>query len=106
MKIIKKYSAGILLAALLAILANKISGFIPYKLISGGVFALLLGMLLNPLIAKHSYFNSGVKLVSKKVLKLAIILMGITLSFTQVLSVGKYSLIVMCFTLATAFGGG
>ncbi|MEG2395054.1 MAG: putative sulfate exporter family transporter, partial [Ruthenibacterium sp.] len=55
---------------------------------------------------KHSYFNSGIKLVSKKVLKLAIILMGITLSFTQVLSVGKYSLIVMCFTLATAFGGG
>jgi uncharacterized integral membrane protein (TIGR00698 family) len=32
--------------------------------------------------------------------------MGITLSFSQVFQVGKYSLIVMCFTLLTAFGGG
>ncbi|MEG1559957.1 MAG: YeiH family protein [Clostridia bacterium] len=106
MKIIKKYGAGIILAAIIAVIANIISGLIPYKLISGGVFALILGMLLNPLISKHTYFNSGIKLVSKKVLKLAIILMGITLSFSQVLSVGKYSLIVMCFTLLTAFGGG
>ncbi|MEG2769397.1 MAG: YeiH family protein [Oscillospiraceae bacterium] len=106
MKIIKKYGAGILIAAVLAVLANILSGFVPYKLISGGVFALLLGMLLNPFVSKKVYFNSGIKLVSKKVLKLAIVLMGITLSFQQVLSVGKYSLIVMCFTLATAFGGG
>ena len=32
--------------------------------------------------------------------------MGLTLSFSQVLQVGKYSLIVMVFTLFTAFGGG
>ena len=32
--------------------------------------------------------------------------MGLTLGFSQVISVGKYSLIVMCFTLFAAFGGG
>ncbi|MEG0616640.1 MAG: putative sulfate exporter family transporter [Oscillospiraceae bacterium] len=106
MKLIKKYTAGIILTAILAAAANIISGFIPYKLISAGVFALLIGMLLNPIVAKRLCFKDGVKLVSKQVLRLAIVLMGITLSFTQVLEVGKYSIFVMCFTLATAFGGG
>ena len=32
--------------------------------------------------------------------------MGFTLSFSQVFYVGKYSLIVMVFTLVAAFGGG
>lgn len=32
--------------------------------------------------------------------------MGATLSFTQVFQVGKYSLFIMIFTLAAAFGGG
>ena len=106
MKLIQKYGAGVALTALLAVAANYISGWIPYHLISGGVFALLIGMLLNPLVAKQGYYKGGVKLVSKQVLRLAIILMGLTLSFTQVFQVGKYSLIVMCFTLFAAFGGG
>ena len=45
-------------------------------------------------------------MTSGPILKLAIILMGATLSFSQVLNVGKYSLFVMVFTLVTAFGGG
>ncbi len=106
MELIKKYGAGLALAAILAFVANYISGFIPYHLISGGVFALIIGMLLNPLVTRYGFFKGGIGLVSKQVLRLAIILMGITLSFTQVFQVGKYSLIVMCFTLLAAFGGG
>jgi uncharacterized integral membrane protein (TIGR00698 family) len=66
----------------------------------------MLGMLLNPIIREISIFNSGINFVSKKILKAGIVLMGLTLSFSQVLSVGGYSLIVMTFTLLTAFGGG
>lgn len=103
---IQKYSYGVILTIILAIVARWISDFIPYHLISGSVFALLLGMILNPIIAKNEKFKSGISFVSKKILRLAIILMGLTLSFNQVVSVGKYSIIVMCFTLFTAFGGG
>ena len=39
-------------AVVLAILSNFFAGFIPYHLISAGVFAMLLGMALNPLIQK------------------------------------------------------
>lgn len=106
MEKVKSISAALALTALLAVVANAISGLIPYHLISASVFALLLGMLINPLLSKFGIFSVGLGFVSKKVLKLAIVLMGVTLSFQEILHVGKYSLIVMCFTLLTAFGGG
>lgn len=103
---ITSYPAGVSVTILLAALSVFISGFVPYNLISAGVFALLIGMLVSPLLHRYSVLRAGINLVSKQVLRLAIILMGITLSFAQVLLVGRYSLIVMCFTLAAAFGGG
>lgn len=102
----KKFGAGIFITVLLAFAAEFISGFVPHHLISGGVFALLIGMLLNPIISKYGIFSGGINFTSKQVLRLAIVLMGLTLSFSQVFEVGKFSLIVMCFTLFAAFGGG
>lgn len=103
---ILEYLPGVLLSAIVAILSINLSNLVPSNLISGAVFALLLGMAINPMINKSYRFSKGNRFVSKRILKLAIILMGATLSFTQVFEVGKYSLIVMCFTLLTAFGGG
>lgn len=100
------YLPEILVTVLLAIAAKFLSSLIPNELISAGVFAMLVGMTLHPLLTKMKFTFHGIQLVSKQVLKGAIILMGATLSFSQVLHVGKYSLIVMCFTLAAAFGFG
>lgn len=106
MNFIKKYSAGILLTIILSYVAIFISGLIPENLISAGVFSLILGMVINPIISKYDIFSKGMSFVSKKILRLAIVLMGATLSFSQVFQVGKYSLFVMIFTLFTAFVGG
>lgn len=106
MNSIQKYIPGIILTVILSLVAIFISAYVPRNLISPGVFALLIGMALNPLVNNYNLFKKGVKFTSKNVLKVAIILMGATLSFTQVLEVGKYSIFVMIFTLATAFGGG
>src|SRR6056297_1508779 len=106
MEEIKDYLAGIILTILLALTAKAVSTYIPMLIISASVLALMLGMLLNPIIKEIYIFNKGIKFVSKKILKTGIVLMGLTLSFSQVLSVGGYSLIVMTFTLMTAFGGG
>lgn len=103
---IKKYGPGTALTVLLGILASYLSAFIPYHLISAGVFALLIGMVLNPFLKHFVFLPPGIRFVSKQILRLAIILMGLTLRFSQVLQVGKYSLIVMSFTLLAAFGGG
>lgn len=106
MEFIKKYSSGILVTVTLAVASVFLSGLIPYNLIGAGVFALIIGMLLNPLTTKHKILEKGFNFTSKQILRLAIILMGATLSFSQVVEVGKYSLFVMIFTLITAFGGG
>lgn len=97
---------GIVITAGLAVVSKFCSGLIPMDLISAGVFAMLIGMALHPLIKRLSFGFDGIIFTSKTVLKAAIVFMGATLSFTQVLHVGKYSLIVMCFTLAAAFGFG
>lgn len=106
MEFIKKYSLGILVTVTLAVASVFLSGLIPYNLIGAGVFALIIGMLLNPLTAKYEILEKGFNFTSKQILRLAIILMGATLSFSQVVEVGKFSLFVMIFTLITAFGGG
>ncbi len=106
MSLVKKHVSGIILAIIISYIAIFISSYIPKGLISPGVFSLLIGMALNPFLMKFHSLKAGVKFTSKGILKIAIILMGATLSFTQVLQVGKYSLFVMIFTLATAFGGG
>lgn len=106
MKTILKLIPGILISAALAAFSKLCAGFIPMHLISAGVFAMLIGMLLHPIVAKASSSQAGIAFTGKKILKGAIVLMGASLSFAQVLHVGKYSLIVMTFTLAAAFGFG
>lgn len=97
------YLTGIALTAALAVVARLCSRLIPYDLISPGVFAMLIGMALFPLINRLGVPAGGLAFVSKKVLKGSIVLMGVTLSFAQVINVGRYSLIVMLFTLSSAF---
>ncbi|WMJ84758.1 YeiH family protein [Oscillospiraceae bacterium LTW-04] len=97
------YLSGITITAALAVVAILCSRMIPYDLISPGVFAMLIGMALFPFIKKSGVPADGLTFVSKKVLKGSIVLMGVTLSFAQVINVGKYSLIVMVFTLSSAF---
>lgn len=97
---------GIAVTIALAIVSKFCASFIPNDLISAGVFAMLIGMALHSVINQFDYCKTGIQFVSKTVLKAAIVLMGAALSFSQVLHVGKYSLIVMTFTLITAFGFG
>ena len=106
MKKYLEYIPGIIGAVVLAVIAKALSSLVPMNLLSAGVIALLLGMVVNPLIRAHSYFDKGLKFSSSVILKVAIVLMGASLNFTQVMSVGKVSLFVMIFTLLTAFGMG
>ncbi len=106
MQLFRKVAPGTVCAVALACVCLIASSFVPYHLISGGVFALLFGMALNPLTSRWGILKPGLAFVGKKVLRTALVLMGLTLSLGQVFQVGKFSLFVMCFTLAAAFGGG
>ena len=105
MKILK-YFPGIIISALIALLALWLESLLPIHIIGAAVIAMFIGMILNSFIGKKAVFASGIKFTSKKLLKFAIILLGLSLNITTVLNVGKMSLTVMIFTLLTCFGGG
>ena len=105
MKILKMIP-GIALSAGVALLACWIESLLPIHLIGSAVIAMFVGMILNRFLKNTGIFASGIKFTSKKVLKFAIILLGLSLNITTVLHVGKMSLVVMVFTLLTCFGGG
>ncbi len=105
MKVLKLFP-GILLSIAIAAVATFIERILPIHLVGSAVIAMFLGMFLNKFLGKYQIFSSGLKLTSKKILKFAIILLGLSLNITTILHVGKMSLIVMVFTLATCFGCG
>lgn len=96
---------GVIVAVVIAFIAIYLEGLLPIHLIGASVIALFIGIFTNP-YWKPSTLNVGLKFTSKKILKFAIILLGASLSISTILTVGKLSLAVMCFTLLTCFGGG
>jgi len=100
-----KILPGFVIALVLAAISKFIEGLLPIHVIGASVIALLLGMVINSFF-KPSWAKPGYKFTSKKVLKLAIILLGASLHVKVILNVGRMSLMVMIFTLLTCFGGG
>ena len=101
-----KLLPGILLSACIAFIACFIESLLPIPLIGSAVIAMFIGMILNRFLCNTKVFASGLKFTSKKILKFAIILLGLSLNINTILNVGKMSLTVMIFTLLTCFGGG
>jgi len=101
-----KLLPGVLLSAVIAYAAVFIEGLLPIHLIGSAVIAMFIGMLCNQFLKNSTAFSTGIKFTSKKILKLAIVLLGLSLNITTILQVGRMSLTVMIFTLLTCFGGG
>ena len=106
MQKISNYSIGIVLSCGIAMFAYLINRCLPSGFLGETLVALLLGMCLNPIICKYDVFTSGVNWTSKYILHSGIVIAGIALSFSQVIQAGKYALILMFFTLSTAFTVG
>ena len=109
---IKKIPAllpGVVLAlgiAVIAKLAEILETNAGLHLIGASVIALFIGMAVNAYWKPTPTTAPGIKFTSKKILKFAIILLGASLNIRTVMTVGRFSLTVMVFTLATCFGLG
>lgn len=97
---------GFLIALVIALAAQIIEGLIPIHLVGASVIALFIGMAVNHFFKPNETTAPGIKFTSKRVLKLAIILLGASLNIATILNIGRMSLTVMIFTLLTCFGGG
>lgn len=109
MKKIAKYLPGALMALVIAAAAKLLETWeasTGLHFIGASVIALFIGMLVNAFYKPNAVTQPGVKFTSKKILKFAIILLGASLNIRTVLTVGRFSLTVMVFTLATCFGLG
>ena len=109
MNLVKKaadYLPGFALAVVIAAAAKFLEGLLPVPLIGASVIAMFIGMLINSFRRPGKALLLGLIFTSKKILKFAIILLGASLNITTVLTVGRNSLLVMLFTLATCFGLG
>lgn len=106
MTVIKKIAPGLILAVIMAGLSQYFVSFELNQWIGSSALALFLGMVLNAVPNNKKPFIEGTQFTRKYLLRLAIILMGTTFQITQVITVGRISLVVMFFTLLTAFLGG
>ena len=101
-KLVPGFAAALIIAAI----SKLIESILPIHLIGASVIALFIGMIINHFWKPNDTFSAGLKFTSKKILKFAIILLGVSLNIKIVLEVGKMSLCVMAFTLFTCFGVG
>jgi len=109
METVKRYLPGCALALVIAVIAKlleRLENAAGLQLIGASVIALFIGMLVNRFYPPNAATKPGIRLTSKKILKFAIILLGASLNIRTVLTVGRFSLTVMVFTLATCFGLG
>ena len=109
MKKFMTFIPGMALAIGIAAVARILENFenaAGIHIIGASVIALFIGMAVNAFRKPTETTAPGIKFTSKKILKFAIILLGASLNIRTVLTVGRFSLIVMIFTLATCFGLG
>lgn len=106
MKKFFEYIPGFVSAVAIAALARRLESLLPIHLIGASVIALFIGMIINHFHKPGKRMAPGIKFTSKKVLKFAIVLLGASLSIGTIMHIGRLSLTVMVFTLATCFGGG
>lgn len=78
---------------------------IPGGLLGASIIALFMGTIINSFF-HPVWIKPALKFTSKRILKVAIILLGASLSVNTILSVGKMTFFVMLFTFAMCFGGG
>lgn len=96
---------GVFVSALIAVLSTFLGQSIP--LIGPSVLALGVGLVVNLfLLQRGTRLEAGLRFSSKTLLRLAIIFLGASLSVAEIFEVGRYSVIVMVFTLTAAFGFG
>ncbi len=96
---------GIAICFGVAVVSVLLEKLIPGGLLGASIIALFMGTIINSFF-HPAWIKPSLKFTSKKILKLAIILLGASLSIGTIMNVGKMTFFVMLFTFAMCFGGG
>ena len=96
---------GIIICFAVAAVSILVEHLIPGELLGAAIIALFTGTIINSFF-HPKWIQPALKFTSKKILKVAIILLGASLSVNTIMSVGKMTFFVMIFTFAMCFGAG
>ncbi len=96
---------GIAICFAVAGLSIMLEKLIPGEILGASIIALFMGTIINSFF-HPKWIQPALKFTSKKILKVAIVLLGASLSINTIMSVGKMTFFVMIFTFAMCFGGG
>lgn len=96
---------GVAICAAVAVLSIMLERLIPGELLGSSIIALFMGTIINSFF-HPDWIKPALKFTSKRILKVAIVLLGASLSVSTIMSVGKMTFFVMVFTFAMCFGGG
>lgn len=96
---------GIAICFGVAGLSVLVESLIPGELLGASIIALFMGTIINTFF-HPTWIKPALKFASKRILKIAIIFLGASLSVNTIMSVGKKTFFVMIFTFAMCFGGG
>ena len=96
---------GVAICFAVAGLSVLLENIIPGGLLGASIIALFMGTIINSFF-HPAWLKPALKFTSKRILKLAIILLGASLSVKVIVDVGKMTFFVMLFTFAMCFGGG
>ena len=96
---------GVAICFAVAGLSVAVEALIPGELLGASIIALFMGTIINSFF-HPTWIKPALKFTSKKILKVAIILLGASLSVGTIMSVGSMTFFVMIFTFAMCFGGG
>lgn len=97
---IKNNALGVILCLAIAMPAYYLGKQLP--LISGPVFAILMGMIITFLVKDKSKVQSGITYTSKKILQYAVILLGFGMNLSDIVKTGSSSLPIIISTIATS----
>lgn len=100
MEKIKNIAPGVLVCAVMSVPCWFLGK--AYPIIGGPVFAILLGMIIRVVYKGHEVNQAGIGFTSKKILQLAVILLGFGLNLSEVAKVGVTSLPIIISTISTS----
>ena len=100
MNFLKKYAWGILLCLVIAVPAWLLGK--RFEVVGGPVFAILIGMVIALFWKEQGGAKPGITYTSKKILQLAVVLLGFGMNLSSVAKVGAQSLPIILSTITTS----
>lgn len=94
---------GIALTTALAILALLLNQIFESHFFNPLLIAILLGILVKNLMGLSSVYQPGIKFALKRILKLAVVLLGLRLSLGEVLAIGPIGLGIVAISSVSTF---